>query len=162
MYERENKTLLFNFLRLFLIIGVISFSSILLSSLYTTLNSSEYNSAFAFEPTGENKTNNKTATTATGFTADTDKSEYVAGEQIRVDGKIEKIIEGKEVRLDVYGPDGKPLAILYTPFAVPDEKGFFSYSGAYGANLPSEAEPGEYTVLVTYNKESVETKVMVK
>jgi hypothetical protein len=43
-------------------------------------------------------------------------------------------------------------------FAEPNDEGLFSYTPI----IPLNAEPGEYTFLATYNRQGVETKVMVK
>ena len=113
------------------------------------------------KPTNQSAVSNDTIATA-GLTVDTDKYVYVAGEYVTVSGKVDKVIEGKkEVRLDFYDPAGKPIGLAYHTAEL-DEKGFFSYSGNSTPNIPSNAKPGEYTFLVTYNKQGVETKITVK
>jgi hypothetical protein len=62
------------------------------------------------------------------------------------------------VRLDFYDPDGKPVVMLMSQFTEPNKDAFFSFS----PYIPTNAKPGEYTFLATYNKHSVETKMMVK
>jgi hypothetical protein len=112
------------------------------------------------KPTNQPQASNDTVTTP-GITLDTDKSVYVAGEWVTVNGKVDKVIEeGKVVRLDFYDPDGNPIQV-FSPRVELDKKGFFSYSGT-AVYIPSNAKPGEYTFLATYNKQSVETKIMVK
>ena len=113
------------------------------------------------KPTNQSAVSNDTVATA-GLTLDTDKYVYVAGESVTVNGKVDKVIEGKkEVRLDFYDPAGKPLSLVY-PTAELDEKGFFSFSGLSSPRIPSDAKPGEYTFLATYNKQGMETKITVK
>jgi hypothetical protein len=97
----------------------------------------------------------------TGIIIDTDKVIYVAGEFLVIEGKVDKVIEGKNIRVDFYDPNGKP--ILAGPKLVePNEDGFFSLSGPFGIYVPSDSKSGEYTLLATYNKKSVETKITVK
>jgi uncharacterized protein YfaS (alpha-2-macroglobulin family) len=127
-------------------------------SFVTLFNLFHYDIASGFEPTNQTVNNNETATTAGNLTVDTDKTVYVAGETVTVDGKVDKVIEGEMVRLDFYDPDGKPVVNLYGQFAEPNKNGFFSLS----PYIPTNAKPGEYTFLATYNKQSVETKIMVK
>lgn len=114
------------------------------------------------KPTNQSAVSNDTAATTAGLSVDTDKYVYVAGESVTVSGKVDKVIEGKkEVRLDFYDPGGKPLSLVY-PTAELDEEGFFSFSVLSSPRIPSDAKPGEYTFLATYNKQGVETKITVK
>ena len=162
MYEKKKcKTLILDFIPLLLISIIISsilFSLASLSSFESTLNYSNYNAALAFPPANQTQTNNNN--TSSGFTIDADKIVYVGGEYVVVDGKVDKVIEGKNVRLDFYGPDDEPISLSL--FIEPNENGFFSYSGLNSVYIPADSKPGEYTLLATYNKKSVETKIMVK
>ena len=147
-------------LSIILITPSLLFSLGSLLSFDPTLHYPNYNTVLAFSPANQTQTNNDPDTTAS-ITIDTDKLVYVAGESVILDGKVDKVIEGKNVRLDFYDPDGKPITVGYK-FVEPNENGFFSYSGSYSIYVPSDSKPGEYTLLVTYNKKSVETKLNVK
>jgi hypothetical protein len=162
MYEKKKyKILILDILPLLSILTLtysILLSSAPLSSFYATLNFSNYNTALAFPPANQTQANNGTSTS---LTVDTDKLVYLAGECVTVDGKVDKVIEGENVRLDFYGPDDKPVPI-FVQFIQPNENGFFSYSSAQSPCILSDAKPGNYTFLATYNKKGVETKIADK
>ena len=161
MYEKENKALILHFLSLS-IIAVIS--SILLLSADTSLlymvKFTNSKSALAFSGIPNTAINNNTTA---ALTLDTDKPVYVAGESVILDGKVGNVIPGERVRLDLYDTTGKPVTLMINQFVEPNDEGLFSYSGpGTTPQLPSDAKPGEYTFLATYNRQDVETKIMVR
>jgi hypothetical protein len=96
-----------------------------------------------------------------GITVDTDKLEYVAGESAVVDGRVDNVIPGERVRIDFYNPAGNPIS-LGSQFTEPNEEGLYSFSGIFSPTVPTDAKPGEYTFLATYNKLNAEAKIVVK
>jgi hypothetical protein len=125
------------------------------SSVSIRFKFASFNSALAFTP--EPDPNN----TSTGLTVDTDKLVYVAGETVAVDGKVDEVMGGEMVRLDFYDPSGNPLPVI-KPTTEPNDEGFYSFSEGWGPSIPSDAKPGEYTFLATYDKQSAETKITVR
>ena len=72
-----------------------------------------------------------------------DKPAYVAGETVKLKGKVKEVTEG-DVRLDIYGPNGNPDNTLY---ADPVNNGDFSQSIG---TLSSDSK-GQYTIEAIYN-----------
>ena len=133
------------------VLSSISLSYTDLSSLNIALIFTNSKSALAFTPVPG------PVNTTGGLTLDADKLAYVAGENVVLDGKVDKVIPGEQVRLDFYNPAGKPISVVVSS-AEPNEDGFFSFT----AYIPSNGKAGEYTFLATYNKQDVETKIMVR
>ena len=100
------------------IISVLS-SIFLLSSIepsfpYITIKFSVSDLASAFTPV-------PSSGNMSGITVDTDKSVYVAGESVVVDGRVDNVIPSERVRIDFYDPTGKPISVA--SFTEPNEEG---------------------------------------
>jgi hypothetical protein len=153
LYKKKDKKVILHTLSLSVIavLSSISLSFTDLSSLNIAMIFTNSKSALAFTPVPG------PVNTTAGLTLDTDKSAYVAGEFVVVDGRVDKVIPGEQVRLDFYDPAGKPIIVVDSS-AEPNGDGFFSFT----PSIPSNGKAGEYTLLATYNKQDVETKIMVR
>jgi hypothetical protein len=97
-----------------------------------------------------------------GLTIDTEKQSYLTGETFKIIGTVGKPEFGKVVRIDVYRPDGAPLAGANGLVAKPERDGSYSYDLGPMTYVEAELMPGEYTVQATFLKQSNETKFMVE
>ena len=151
LYKKKDKKVILHTLSLSVIavLSSISLSFTNPSSLNIAFTNSK--SALAFTPVPG------AANTTAGLTLDTDKLAYVAGEFVVVDGRVDKVIQGEQVRLDFYDPAGKPIPVPVRS-TEPNEDGSFSFT----PSIPSNGEAGEYTLLATYNKQDAEIKIMVR
>ena len=94
------------------------------------------------------------------ITVETDKESYVIGEDFMISGNVGKPEFGKSVRLDIYMPDGGPLAAGNALMAKPERDGSYSYL-IYSFTYAGDLVPGTYTVRATYLKQSAETNFEV-
>jgi hypothetical protein len=157
LYKKKDKKVILHTLSLSVIavLSSISLSFTDLSSLNIAFTNSKYALAFTPVPGPVN--------TTAGLTLEADKPVYAAEEYVILDGKVDKVIPGERVRLDLYDPAGKPISLGINQFIEPDDEGFFSYSGpGTTPQIPSDAKAGEYTFLATYDRQGVETKIMVR
>jgi len=85
----------------------------------------------------------------------TDKDFYVAGEVVKVEGKVSEVDKGYAIAIQVRDPDGNLWAIAQT---FPEDNGNFSSSIA---TISPKSPLGEYKVLVSYKGVSTQTSFKV-
>ena len=118
-----------------------------------TLNSNYGNNVSPISFNNDNNTNTY-VWSSQNFSLSVDKTSYVSGEEVNLKGNVNKVIEGKAIRFDVYGPNGNSIMTVY---ADPDNSGKFS-TGFGTGSLPK----GQYTIAATYGNQNGSIKFDIK
>jgi hypothetical protein len=94
---------------------------------------------------------------AASITVGTDKGSYTIDEIVTISGNVSKPESGKSLRIDVYDPIGKILAVANAVKIYPNGRGLYTYD-LYTDSLnmgDGEFIPGEYKVRVSYLNQNV-------
>jgi hypothetical protein len=153
-------------------------ASILTVSLVTSLlflcilmpNSNHPDTVYAFSPASSN--NNS-------LTLSTDKSSYGIGDYVVISGTVDKPVEEKTVRLDVYDPEGKvfqpynesfnestPWSEAYPRLSNlqvhPNDRGLFSYLFVLDNTVSGPIIKGIYKIEANYEGNTTEISFPVR
>jgi hypothetical protein len=94
---------------------------------------------------------------AASITVGTDKGSYTIDEIVTISGNVSKPESGKSLRIDVYDPIGKILAVANAVKIYPNGRGLYTYD-LYTDSLnmgDGEFIPGEYKARVSYLNQNV-------
>lgn len=95
-------------------------------------------------------------TSPSSVTVLTDKPTYLVDESVGVTGSVGNVVEGEEVRLDVYDPDGKPFPSFF-PIRLNDDDIFSTEISLSTQSGTRDILSGQYRILVTYGGQTAES-----